>query len=95
MPDQSVADDAACTGDDGKDAVRNARFQRQLRQTDRCQWCLIRRFENDDISHRQSRRTLPGGDRDRKVPWNDDAADAEWFAEGHQYARGGARNRLA
>src|SRR5258708_12605761 len=40
----------------------------------------LRRLEHDGVAVTQRRRNLPGRDRDRKIPWRDQADDADRLA---------------
>jgi hypothetical protein len=63
--------------------LRQPRLERDLLQLDRGQRRQLGGLEDDTVAGCQRRRHLPGGDRQREVPGDDQADDAERLAERH------------
>ena len=95
MGGQGVADGAAWTGHDLQGARRQARFLRQLAQTQGGERRLAGRLEHDGVSGGESRRDLPAGDGKRKVPGHDGGDDAHGLAEREVKSAAGHGNGLA
>ena len=72
----------AVSGDDVHYAVGETSLGDQFAHTKRRKWGLLRGLEHDGASRRQGGRKLPGCHHQRKVPGDDLADHANWFAHG-------------
>src|SRR5262249_22615403 len=65
---------------DIEDAIRQARFARELRQPQQSERGDLRRLDDDGIAGSKRRRHLPGANHHREIPRHDDRDDAKGLA---------------
>ena len=78
----SRARDLAVAVDDVDHARREAGFFDQIGKIQHAQGRLLRQLEHYGVAARERRSKLPGCHQQRKVPWDDLTAHADWLADG-------------
>src|SRR5215203_1776369 len=81
--DDPLPDLAPRPDDDVDDALGEARFEGYALELQGTQRRELRRLEDERIARCEGRGHLPARYGERKVPGDDEAHDAEWFAERH------------